>query len=90
MSTITESLIGLVILMIVALESLILSRRKTIPVILCDQLFAGIIVYKIFGKITLIYTGLLILGLMFVKYRNHVSEMADYDFTDRIFSISAV
>lgn len=90
MSTITESFIGLVILMIVALESLILSRRKTIPVILCDQLFAGIIVYKIFGKITLIYTGLLILGLMFVKYRNHVAEMADYDFTDRIFSISAV
>lgn len=90
MSAITESLIGLVILVIVALESLILSRKKTIPVILCDQLFAGFVIYKIFGKITLIYTGLLILGLLFVKYRNHVSESADFDFTDRIYSISAV
>lgn len=90
MSMITESLVGLVILVVVALESLILSRRKTIPVILCDQLFFGFIVYKIFGIITLIYTGALILGLMFVKYRNHVSEDADFDFTDRIFSISAV
>lgn len=90
MSMITKSLIGLVILVIIALESLILSRRKTIPVILLDQLFAGFVVYKIFGKITIIYTIALILGLMFVKYRNHIAEEADFDFTDRIFSISAV
>ena len=90
MSIIMESLIGLIILAIVALESLILSRRKTIPVILCDQITAGIITYYFFGYITLIYTGLLIVGLMFVKYRNHISENADFDFTDRIFSISAV
>ena len=90
MSIIMESLIGLIILAIVALESLILSRRKTIPVILCDQITAGIITYYFFGYITLIYTGLLIVGLMFVKYRNHMSENADFDFTDRIFSISAV
>lgn len=90
MSAITESLIGLVILVIVALESLILSRKKTIPVIICDQIFAGIVVCLAFGKITLIYTLLLIIGLMFVKYRNHTSENADYDFTGRIFSISAI
>lgn len=93
MTIITESMIGLIVLVVVALESLILSRRKTIPVILCDQLFFGFIVYKILGdnKMILIYTALLIAGLLFVKWRNHTNEdRSDYDFTDRIFSISAV
>ena len=90
MTAITESLTGLVILVVVALESLILSKKKTVPVILLDQIFAGFIIYKIFGKITLIYTGLLIIFLLFIKYRNKTSDDYEYDFTDRILSISAV
>lgn len=90
MNILSESLIGLIILVSIALESLILVRRKTIPVILCDQLIIGFIVFKIFGKITLIYTGALVIFLMFIKYKTHINEdIADFDFTDRIFSISA-
>ena len=90
MSVLTESLVGLWILLAVALESLILNKKKTLMVMLCDQLFAGYIIYKIFGKITLIYTGAIILFLMFIKYRNRTTEGAAYDFTGRILSISAV
>ena len=90
MTALVESLTGLWILIFVALESLLLSKKKTIPVILCDQIFAGYIIYKIFGKLTLIYSGMLILFLLFVKYRNHISEGSDYDYTGRILSISAV
>lgn len=86
----TKSLIGLCVLLVVALENLILCRRKTIPVMLLDQAFFGLVVYKIFGWFTLIYSGMLIIFLMFIKYRNHVNDGADLDYSDRIFSISAV
>ena len=86
----SDSMIGLAILVLITLESLFLSRKKTIPVILFDHAFCTFIVYKFFGKLTLIYSILLLLLLLFVKYRNHMSEQADFDFTDRILSISAV
>ena len=86
----SQSMIGLAILVIITLESLALSRRKTIPVILLDHAFFTFIVYKLFGKLMLLYSVILFLLLMFSKYRNHVDEGSDYDFTDRIFSVSAV
>ena len=85
-----KSLIGLAILVIITLENIILCRKKTIPVTFLDQIFFSLLVFKFFGWITLVYSGLLIALVIFVKYRNHVNETADFDFTDRILSVSAV
>lgn len=86
----TKSLIGLVILLVIAFENLILCRKKTIPVLLLDQITASIVCYFIFGWFTLIYSFLLLSFLMFIKYRNHISDGADLDYSGRIFSVSAV
>lgn len=88
--TISNSLIGLFILLVIAGESLILHRRKTIPVILLDQIIIGLLVSVFFGKFTLIYSGLLIAFLMFIKYRDHIDESSDLDYSGRILSVSAV
>lgn len=85
-----SSLIGLCFLIIITLENLILARKKTIPVMLCDQLFVSGVVYFFFGWITLIYSGLLLLFLGWIKYRNFQAEESDLDFNGRIFSISAL
>lgn len=86
----TKSLIGLVVLLVIACENMILCRKKTIPVILLDQGFFGVVCYFVFGWFTIIYSVLLIAFLMFIKYRNHVSDSADLDYSGRIFSVSAV
>ena len=85
-----SSLIGLCFLIIITLENLILARKKTIPVMLLDQLFVSGVVYFFFGWITLIYSGLLLLFLGWIKYRNFQAEESDLDFNGRIFSISAL
>ncbi|MBQ8218205.1 MAG: type IV secretion system DNA-binding domain-containing protein [Bacilli bacterium] len=85
-----KSLIGLCILLVIAIENLVLCRKKTIPVMLLDQIFFGIVIYYIFGWITIIYSFLLTLFLLFIKYRNHIDDGADLDYSGRIFSISAV
>lgn len=85
-----KSLVGLAILVVIALENLILCKKKTIPVMLCDQMFFGCIAYIFFGWLTLIYSTLLIAFLLFIKYRNHQAEEADLDYSGRILSISAV
>ena len=86
-----ESLIGLCILVIFGLENLILARKKTIPVMLLDQLFASVITYYFFGPITIIYSFIMIAFLGWVKFRHKQDEdRSDLDFTGRIFSISAV
>ena len=86
----TKSLIGLCILLVITLENMFLCRKKTIPVILCEQLFFGVIVYFMFGWVTIIYSVLLTAFLMLIKYRNHVNDGADLDYSGRIFSISAI
>lgn len=86
----TKSLIGLCVLLVITIENLILCRKKTIPVLLLDQLFVSIVVYIVFGWFTLIYSFLLLAFLMFIKYRNHVNDGADLDYSGRILSISAV
>jgi len=85
-----KSLIGLCVLLVIAIENLILCRKKTVPVILLDQLFFGVVVYYIFGWLTAIYSIILTAFLMFVKYKNHVNDGADLDYSGRIFSVSAV
>lgn len=90
MTDFTNSLVGLGILVVFALESLILSRKKTIPVIILDLTFAEAIVFIFFGKITLIYYGILLAFLMFIKYRNTQVYEYDMDFSGRVFSVSAL
>ena len=85
-----QSLIGLTILVLITLENLILCRKKTIPVLLCDQLFFSFIVIKLFGWITIVYSVLLLSFLIFIKYKNHIDEGADLDYSGRILSISAI
>ena len=85
-----QSFIGLAILIVITLENLILCKKKTIPVLLCDQLFVSIIVIKFFGWITIVYSVLLLAFLLFIKYQNHIDESADLDYSGRIFSISAI
>ena len=85
-----KSLLGLTILVVITLENLILCKKKTIPVLILDQLFVSILVYKFFGWITIVYSILLLAFLLFIKYKNHINEGADFDYSDRIFSISAV
>jgi hypothetical protein len=86
-----QSFIGLAILIVITLENLILCKKKTIPVLLCDQIFVSLIVIKFFGWITIVYSVLLLAFLLFIKYQNHIDEeSADFDYSGRIFSISAV
>lgn len=85
-----KSLIGLCILLLITIENILLCRKKTIPVMLLDQLFVSIITYIFFGWFTLIYSFLLIVFLLFIKYRNHINDGADLDYSGRILSISAI
>lgn len=85
-----KSLIGLCVLIFITLENLLLIKKKTITVMITDQLFFSIIVYIKFGWITSIYSIILMSFLMFIKYKNHISDGADFDYSGRIFSYSAV
>lgn len=85
-----QSIYGLIILAILTLVNLILIRRKTLPVMFIDHLFFTYISYIKFGWPTLIYSCLLFAFILFIRYKNHMSDRADFDYTGRIFSISAV
>ena len=86
-----KSLIGLGILLLITLENFILLRKKTTPVIILDQLFVGLIVYLCFGWITLIYSGVLLIFLLCIKYKkDEDGEIRGLDYSSRIYSISAV
>ena len=86
----SKSLYGLIILAIISLVNLILIRKKTIPVIVLDHMFFTFITYLFFGYPTLIYSILFLAFLGFIKYKNHLSDKPDFDYSDRIFSISAL
>ena len=86
-----ESLIGLGILLLITFENLILLKKKTTTVILLDQLFISLVVYFIFGWITLIYSVVLVAFLLFMKYRkDEDGEIEGLDYSDKIFSVSAL
>lgn len=86
----SKSLYGLIILAIISLVNLILIRKKTIPVIVLDHMFFTFITYLFFGYPTLIYSILFLAFLGFIKYKNHLSDKPDFDYSDRIFSVSAL
>ena len=85
-----QSLYGLIILAVLSLVNLILIRKKTFPVIFLDHLFFTFIAYKFFKWPCLIYSFLLLAFIAFIRYKNHTSEKADFDYTGRILSVSAV
>ena len=87
----SKSLYGLIILAVITLINLILIRKKTIPVLILDHAFFTIISYIFFKWPVLIYSFLFLALLGFFKYRNHMNEdIADFDYTDRIFSVSMI
>lgn len=86
----SKSLYGLAIIVIITLVNLIMTKHKTIAVMVLDQLFFCIIAYVLFGWPTIIYSILMIGFLGFIKYKNHMADGADYDYSSRIYSISAV
>ncbi|MEE3344033.1 MAG: type IV secretion system DNA-binding domain-containing protein [Bacilli bacterium] len=86
----SKSLYGLGILAILTLINIIILRKKTIPVILLDYAFFTILTYKLFGYPVLIYSFLFIVFIGFLKYKNHMADGADFDYSDRIFSVSAI
>ena len=90
MQMLKESLIGLVFLIIFALENLFLIRKKTVPVMLTDQIFVSTLACFLFGKLTIVYSGFLLAFLIWLKIRNHNSDESDLDFAGRIFSYSAL
>lgn len=86
-----NSLIGLGILFVITLENFILIRKKTTIVMMLDQLFISAIVYLFFGWLTLIYSTVMLLFLMFMKFRKDDEDNTiGLDYSDRIFSISAI
>ena len=88
---IKNSLIGLLILVIFGLESVFLSKKKTIPVIVCDQIFISAIVYFFFGYVTLIYSALITAFIIWIKMKHGEDEEPEpLDYSGRIFSISAL
>ena len=91
-------LICLILPILVAFENLILIKKKTMPVIFCDQVaislgafwavskFAPEIKYKIIIGVACIA---LFAFLCFVRIKIHQSDGADLDYSDRIFSMFA-
>lgn len=91
-------LICLILPLLIAFENLILIKKKTMPVVFCDQVvwslgaylavtkFAPDLKYRIIVGVA---CGALFLFLCFIKFKIHQSEGADLDYSDRIFSLMA-
>lgn len=82
------SLYGLAIIVAIGLFNLIMIRKETIPVMVLFQLTAGAIACYFFGKLTLIYSVLILAFLGWVKFRYHQAETPDLDYSGRILSLS--
>ena len=88
-SLLLNSLLGLGIIFIIFVINLILSRRKTLPVIILDQLFFTIIAIILFGWPCIIYGVIFFALIVFKRYRDKwYSERSYLDFGDRIYSVS--
>ena len=85
-----NSLIGLAIVLVMFLANLILMKRQTLMVALCNQIFSVIVAY-LFGWPSLIYGVLSLIGLCFLRYRKrYIIEGSSLDFSNRIFSFNAL
>ena len=86
-----NSLVGLFILLILTIINLIMSRRKTMPVIFLDHVFFTVVCIVLFGFPCLFYgIGTFIL-IIIKKYRDrYISDGSALDYTSTIYSISRV
>lgn len=85
-----NSIIGIIIILTISMVNLIMSRRKTMPVMILDQVFFGLI-GCLFGLPCIIVFILLTIGLIYKKYHDKwYKEKAYLDFTRRIYSISGL
>ena len=91
-------LICLILPILIAFENLILIKKKTMPVVFCDQVVWSLGAYLAVTKlapdikyriIVGVACGALFLFLCFIKFKIHQSEGADLDYSDRIFSLMA-
>lgn len=88
-STLLNSLIGLGIILLITIENLVLCRRKTLPVVLLDQLFFSGLAVLLFGWPCIIYSIIFLALMIFKKYYDKwYSDLAYLDFSDNIYSIS--
>lgn len=91
-----QMLVGLIPIVIGLLENLILSRRKTMPVVVLDQLLFSVpaIVLFIFKKsvgtwISFIFAFVFIILLLVKKYYDKwYSDLAYMDFNESVYSVS--
>ena len=82
--------VGLGIILFITGLNVLLCRKKTIPVMACDQIAFSIAAYLISGPITIVYFIVCVALLVFCKYRAHISDNPDFDYSDRIYSISSI
>lgn len=86
-----KSLIGLAVLAVITIENMVLMRKKTAVVMILDQLFVSAVVYFIFNWITLIYSAILLILLLSIRYRrDEDGDIKSMDFSGRVFSVGAV
>ena len=84
-----NSLIGLGIILIITLVNVIMSRRKTLPVIFFDQLFFSALAFLLFGYPCLIYASVCFALVLFKKYKDrYLSNYAALNYNSTIYSIS--
>ena len=84
-----NSLFGLAILLVLTLINLIMSRKKTLPVLFLDHIFFTALCTVLFGWPNVIY-GVICISLIVVKkYRDkYVSDKTDIDYSGTIYSVS--
>jgi len=84
-----NSLIGLGILLIITMVNLILSRRKTIVVVMLDQLFFSLLSILLFGWQNIIYSCICFAFVLFKKYYDRYrSDYAYLNYNASIYSVS--
>ena len=84
-----NSLFGLGIILIISIVNLILARRKTIVVVLLDQLFFSALAIILFGWQNIIYACIFFAVILFKKYHDrYMSDYAYLNYNSTIYSIS--
>lgn len=86
-----NSLIGLAIILIITIINIALSRRKTLVVVLLDQLFFSTLTIVLFGMPCIIYANICMAIILFKKYWDRYrSEYSYLNYNEPIYSVSRV
>lgn len=86
-----NSLIGLFFILVITIINIVMSRRKTMPVILFDQLFFSTLMFVLFGYPCIIYSIVCLVLVIIKKYRDrYYSEYASLNYNSTIHSFSRI